>query len=134
MTMNPEEAKIKARLEEVLDSIFCPVGGCWCLHGGHCEYFYDEGCECHVLEVWPVGFHEPEEKGGNGRDRNDEDICYEFAEFEFGEMAKEVPLEHFHFSQRRQVSEIGWKEGGQDMELRVHIEPEEVDEHGFGEG
>jgi len=26
--MNHEEAKIKARLEEVLESIFCPVGGC----------------------------------------------------------------------------------------------------------
>jgi hypothetical protein len=33
VTMNPEEAKIKARLEEVLQSIFCPVGGSWCLHG-----------------------------------------------------------------------------------------------------
>lgn len=27
-TMNHEVAKIKARLEEVLESIFCPVGGC----------------------------------------------------------------------------------------------------------
>jgi len=42
--MNPEEAKIKARLEEVLQSIFCPVGGCWCLHGCHYEYYYDEDC------------------------------------------------------------------------------------------
>lgn len=31
----PEEAKIKARLEEVFQSIFCPIGGCWCLHGCH---------------------------------------------------------------------------------------------------
>jgi hypothetical protein len=27
--MNHEEAKIKTRLEEVLESIFCAVGGCW---------------------------------------------------------------------------------------------------------
>ena len=123
--MNHEEAKIKARLEEVLESIFCPVGGCWGIHGGHYEYYYDEGCECHVLEVWPVGFHEAEEEGGNGR--QPEDICYDFAEFEFGEMMKVVPLEHLHFSQRRQIFEIGWKEDGQDMELRVHIVPVEVD-------
>ena len=42
-------------------------------------------------------------------------------------MVKEVPLEHLHFSQRRQIFEIGWKEGGQDMELRVPIVPVEVD-------
>ena len=69
--MKPEDATIKARLEEVLESIFCPVGGCWCLHGCHYEYYYDEGCECHVLEVWPVGFEEPEEPGGNGRKKHE---------------------------------------------------------------
>ena len=125
--MNPEEAKIKARLEEVLQSIFCPVGACWCLHGCHYEYYYDEGCECHVLEVWPVGFQEPEETGQNVRKKHEGDICYEFAEFEFGEMVKEVPLEHLHFSQRRQIFEIGWKENGLDLELRVHIVPVEVE-------
>jgi len=125
--MNHEEAKIKARLEEVLDSIFCPVGGCWCMHGGHYENCYDQGCECHVLEVWPVGFQEAANEGGNGRKRDADDICYEFAEFEFGKMVKEVPLEHFHFSQRRQIFEIGWKEGGRDLELRVHIMPVEVE-------
>jgi len=124
--MNHEEAKIKARLEEVLESVFCPVGGCWCLHGGHYEYYYDEGCEYHVLEVWPVGFQEAEEEGSNGRKRED-GICYEFAEFEFGEMVKEVPLEHLHFSQRRQVFENGWKEDWRDLELRVHIMPIEVE-------
>ena len=125
--MNHEEVKMKARLEEVLESIFCPVGGCWCLHGGHYEYYYDEGCECHVLEVWPAGFQEAEEEGGNGRKRDEDGICYEFAEFEFGEMVKAVPLEHFHFSQRRQVFEIGWKEDGQDLELRVRIVPVEME-------
>ena len=118
MTMKPEEAKIKARLEEILQSIFCPVGGCWCLHGCHCEYYYDQGCECHVLEVWPVGFQEAEEEGGNGRERDEDGICHEFAEFEFGEVVKAVPLEHLHFSQRRQLFEIGWKENGRDLELR----------------
>lgn len=123
--MNPEEAKIKARLEEVLQSIFCPVGGCWCLHGCHYEYYYDEGCEYRVLEVWPVGFKEPEEAGENGRKKGD--ICYEFAEFEFGEIVTELPLEHLHFSQRRQIFEIAWKEDGHDLELRVHIVPAEME-------
>ena len=44
------------------------------------------------------------------------------------ELVKSVTLENFHFSQRRAVFEISWKEFGQDLELRVHIEPEEVDE------
>ena len=55
------------------------------------------------------------------------DICYEFAEFEFGEIVKEMPLEHIHFSQRRQIFEIGWTENGLDLELRVHIVPVEVE-------
>ncbi len=33
-----------------------------------------------------------------------------------------------HFSQRLAVFEIGWKEFGQDLELRVHIEPEESED------
>lgn len=74
-----------------------------------------------------MGFQEAEEEGSNGRQPDDEGICYEFAEFEFGELVKEVPLEHLHFSQRRQVFEIGWKEDGQDLELRVHIMPVELE-------
>jgi len=42
-------------------------------------------------------------------------------------MMKEVPLEHLNFSQRRQIFEIGWNEGGQDLELRVHLVPVEVE-------
>ena len=113
--MNPEEAKIKARLEEVLQSIFCPVGGCWPIHGCHCEFYCNYDAETHVLEVWPVGFQEAENGGGNGRERDEDGICHEFAEFEFAEMVKEIPLEHLHFSQRRQIFEIGWKEGSQDV-------------------
>ena len=33
--MTPCDASIKARLEEVLQSIICPVSGCWGLHGAH---------------------------------------------------------------------------------------------------
>jgi hypothetical protein len=43
-------------------------------------------------------------------------------------LIKSVTLENFHFSQRRAVFEISWKELGQDLELRVHIEPKELDE------
>ena len=53
---------------------------------------------------------------------------YELAEFDFTELIKAVPLESFHFSQRRAVFEIGWKEFGHDLELRVHLEPEGVGE------
>jgi len=42
-------------------------------------------------------------------------------------MVKEMPLEHLHFSQRRQIFEIGWKEGAHDLELRGHIVPVEVE-------
>ena len=125
--MNAEEAKIKARLEEILQSVFCPIAGCWCLYGCHYEYYYDEGCECHVIEAWPVGFEEPEEPKNNGREKHEGDVCYEFAEFEFSEITKTVPLEQLHFSQLRQLFEISWKEGGRDMELRLHIVPKEVE-------
>ena len=124
--MDAERAEIQERLEEVFQSMPCPVSGCWGLHGCHYEYYYDEGCECHVLEVWPIGFEEPKEHGGNGHQQTGQEICYELAEFEFGEMVMEIPVEHLHFSQRRQIFEIGWKEKGRDMELRVHIEPVEV--------
>ncbi len=125
--MKPDDVTVKARLEEVLQSIICPVSGCWGLHGAHCEYYHDEGSECYVLEVWPVAFEEPEREGCTGED-TDAAICYEFAEFEFGETIKLVSLEHLHFSQRREIFEIGWKEEGQDLELRVHLIPQEVDE------
>ena len=125
--MTPEESKIKARLEEILQVIFCPISGCWPLHGCHCEYYYDEGCEYHVLEVWPVGVEEKDDHQGNGRHRTDKGLLYELAEFDFTELYQEVPLEHFHFSQLHQIFEIGWKEFGKDLELKVHIEPEEVE-------
>ena len=62
---------------------------------------------------------------GNGHEQADADISFELAEFDFTQSAaKNVTLENFHFSQRRAVFEISWKEFGQDLELRVHIEPE----------
>ena len=60
------------------------------------------------------------------------EILYELAEFDFTELIKAVPLENFHFSQRRAVFEIGWKEFGEDLELRVHIEPEESEDETSG--
>lgn len=123
-----ESAKIKRRLEEVMDTIPCPIAGCWSLHGAQTAYYFDHNCQCHVLEVWPVGFQEPLQSGGNGHPPSDDAVCYELAEFDFSDLAEEVPVEHFHFSQRRQVFEIGWTEGRQDLELRIHIVAEEVDE------
>ena len=73
-----------------------------------------------------MAFEETELPGGNGRQKHEGDICYEFAEFEFGEILKEMPVEHLHFSQQRQIFEIGWKEDGVDLELRVHILPVEL--------
>lgn len=68
---------------------------------------------------------EPVEPETNGHEGAEPEILYELAEFDFTELIKAVPLESFHFSQRRAVFEIGWKEFGQDLELRGHIEPEE---------
>jgi hypothetical protein len=31
--MSPDDSRIKARLDETLNSIFCPVFGCWPLTG-----------------------------------------------------------------------------------------------------
>ena len=123
----PDESQIKARLEEVLQSIFCPVVGCWPLHGGHSEYYFDTDAESHVLEVWPLGIEETEAHEGNGHQQTEHGMLYELAEFDFLELVG-MPLEHFHFSQRRSMFEVGWKEAGQDLELRVHMVPLEMDE------
>jgi hypothetical protein len=120
--------EIQRRLEEVMSRIPCPVSGCWFVHGAETSYYYDEGCECHVLEVWPVGVREEVEEQTNGHEGSVPDILYELAEFDFTELVKAVPLERFHFSQRRAIFEIGWKECGRDLELRLHIEPEQADE------
>ena len=120
--------QIRCHLEEVLAMIPCPVSGCWFVHGAETASYYDDNCECHVLEVWPKSFEEPGQHGGNGHEEVEGDVLFELAEFDFTEMVKSVSLENFHFSQRRAVFEISWREFGHDLELRVHIEPEEVDE------
>jgi len=120
--------QIRLRLEELLVLIPCPISGCWGLHGARTAYYFDESSECHVLEVWPKTFDHVVDKEGNRHERAEGDLLFGLAEFEFTELVKAVPLEHFHFSQLRAIFEIGWKESGQDMELRIHIEPEEVDE------
>jgi hypothetical protein len=118
--------KYRRRLEEVMSLLPCPVSGCWGLHGAETSYYYDKGCGCHVLEVWPVAVVDETDAEANGHEGTD--ILYELAEFEFTELIKAVLLEHFHFSQRRAIFEIGWKEFGRDLELRVHLEPEGVGE------
>ena len=120
--------QIQLRLEEVLLLIPCPIAGCWGLHGAKMAYYYDEGCESHVLEVWPKTFEAPEDHPGNGDGQDNGDLCFGLAEFDFTELVKAVPLEKFHFSQLRSIFEIGWKEFGQDLELRIHLVPEEADE------
>jgi hypothetical protein len=98
----------------------CPVSGCWSVHGAETAYYYDENCECHVLEVWPKSFDEPDHHEGNGHEEAESDILFELAEFDFTELVKSVTLENFHFSQQASF-EISWKGSGQDLELRVHI-------------
>jgi hypothetical protein len=120
-----EQSQIEARLQEVLQMILCPISGCWPIHGCHFEHINDD--DYYVLEVWPVAVEEEDDHQGNGHQHTDRGLLYELAEFDFSELHKEVPLENFHFSQLRQVFEIGWKEFGKDLELRVHIEPEEVE-------
>jgi len=121
-------AQIRLRLEEVFLLIPCPISGCWGLHGASTAYYFDEDFGCHVLEVWPKTFDEVDEKEGNRHEQPGGDLLFGLAEFDFTELVKAVPLEHFHFSQLRAIFEIGWKEAGQDLELRIHIEPKEVDE------
>jgi hypothetical protein len=120
--------QIRRRLDEIMALIPCPVSGCWFVHGAESAYFYDEDCECHVLEVWPKCIDEPVHAEGNGHEQVEVDILYDLAEFDFTELVKSVTLENFHFSQRRAVFEISWKEFGQELELRVHIEPEALNE------
>ena len=120
--------QIQLRLEEVLLLMPCPVAGCWGTHGAKTTYFYDEGSESHVLEVWPKTFEKPDEPNGNGDEEADEGLCFGLAEFDFTELVKSITLENFHFSQARAIFEIGWKESGQDLELRVHLVPEDADE------
>ena len=66
----------------------------------------------------PKSFDEPDQHEGNGHEEAEGDILFELAEFDFSELVKSVTLENFHFSQRRAVFEISWKEFGQDLELR----------------
>jgi hypothetical protein len=116
--------QIFARLQEALEKTFCPVGGCWGLHGAKLECFYDPNMESHVLEAWPHAFNEDQPEG-NGHKAG---ALYELAEFDFTTLLEEIDLESFHFSQMRQVFEISWHEGDKLLELRLHIEPHKDDE------
>jgi hypothetical protein len=68
----------------------CPDSGCWFVHGAETAYFYDQNCECHVLEVWPKSFDEPDHREGNGHEQAEGDILFELAEFDFSELVKSV--------------------------------------------
>ena len=39
--MNDDSQKARERLEAVLNSLLCPITGCWPLHGCHYEYYFD---------------------------------------------------------------------------------------------
>ena len=121
--MDPETARIKARLERVLNSIYCPVHGCWPAHGGHYEYYHESGSDRHVLEVWPTAVNESDKQTGARYGENRPGQLYELADFEFGGLAGEIPLEHLHFSQPRNEFEIGWREDDLNLAVRIHIEP-----------
>jgi hypothetical protein len=77
--------QIRLRLEEVMTMIPCPVSGCWFVHGAETAYYFDENCECHVLEVWPNSFDEPDHHEGNGHEETEGDVLFELAEFDFAE-------------------------------------------------
>ncbi len=79
------------------------------------------------MEVWPVSVKDPREHEGNGHERT-QGLLYELAELDFTSLARGVSLEHFHFSQLRSVFEIGWREFGHNLELRVHVAPAETDD------
>src|SRR5262249_53448994 len=98
--------KIQRRLEEVVSLLPCPVSGGWGLHGAETSYFYDPNGGCHVLEVWHVAVGGDVDEAANGHEGTEPALLYGLAEFEFTELIKAVPLEHFHFSQRRAVFEI----------------------------
>jgi len=125
MTDNPDETddpRISERLHAALTMIMCPIAGCWSLHGAETVIYYDKEADTYVLEAWPVRVEQPEDHAGNGHTADGE-FMYEFAEFDFLELVKQVPLKQFHFSQRDAIFEIGWPEFGHELELRVHIEP-----------
>jgi len=131
MTENQEDEgdpRINQRLKDVLSSIMCPIAGCWSLHGAKTVIYHDLEADAYVLECWPVGVEKPIDHEGNGHEDAPGELLYEFAEFDFYELVKEVPLERFHFSQREAVFEFGWKEFGHDLEVKVHIEPTEMEE------
>ena len=122
-----DEARIKERMDEVLNSIFCPVFGCWPLHTCQYGFYYDEHAKAHVVEVWPVAVEGIGDIAPSGHLKSESGLFFEPAEFEFSNTFQKIDVEHFHFSQRDSVFEIGWSEAGHKLELRVHILPKEDD-------
>ncbi len=77
--------------------------------------------------VWRVGIVESATESKGARNDAKSPFLYELAEFDFAEWVKVVPLGHFHFGQRRAVSEIGRKEFGKNLAIKAHLEPEGVE-------
>ena len=48
-----------------------------------CAYYWDDDCEYHALEVWPVGVEESDDHDERGRNETEWDLLYELAEFDF---------------------------------------------------
>src|SRR5450759_84755 len=73
---NPMSDQIRLRLEEVLLQLPCPVAGCWGMHGAKTSYYYDNGCESHVREVWPKALEEPRDHVGDDDDQSDAEVSF----------------------------------------------------------
>ena len=124
--MTSDDPSAKDRLVEVLESLYCPVSGCWSEHGCRYEYREGEDEETYVLEVWPVAIPEPAASSTNGDHRSESGVLYEPATFDFVPL-RELDLKSFHFSQQDSLFEIIWEEDGLVLGLRIHIVPVEVD-------
>ena len=119
--------QIQLRLEEVLLLLPCPVSGCWARPVPRRRITTTRTAKATSWRSAKT-FEEPDDHQGNGDDQANGDLLFGLAAFDFMELVKTVPLETFHFSQELAIFEIGWKEDGQDLELRIHLVPEEAGE------
>ena len=119
---------IERRLEEVMSLLPCPFSGCWSVRGSRQLTTTIPTANATSWKSGPRDLRSPPRRRRTITTRTDRIFAFEFAEFDFTELVKQVRMEHFHYSQVRAIFEIGWKEFGQDLELRVHLRPEEADE------
>jgi hypothetical protein len=103
--MDDENSQIKIRLVDVLNSILCPVVGCWALRGGYSDYYFDSDAESHVLEVWPIAIEPPEEHMGNGYPPTDQGLVVRVGRVRFhgvgeGDSTGSLPFQPTPFALR----------------------------------